>query len=210
VGESKEVVDELVALSLEHGIMTPYTSFLADERVDLTSPPDVAEEADDAVEALATKVTGGEGQVGAANRQEAREAERPAAPGDRDDGVKLIGKSSVASYEDGEEETVANVRQVGNQALYRRGRVWVAANASKVDPNRDQDKIQIVQRMSDEYFALARANTVAENQILASQRADEELLIALRGRVYLITGPPCFRLMPVSWPGSDPMPPPQR
>ena len=29
-GQNKELVDELVALSLEHGIMTPYTSFLAD------------------------------------------------------------------------------------------------------------------------------------------------------------------------------------
>ena len=34
-GQNKELVDELVALSLEHGIMTPYTSFLADENVSL-------------------------------------------------------------------------------------------------------------------------------------------------------------------------------
>ena len=32
-GQNKELVDELVALSLKHGIMTPYTSFLADENV---------------------------------------------------------------------------------------------------------------------------------------------------------------------------------
>lgn len=32
-GQNKELVDELVALSLTHGIMTPYTSFLADESV---------------------------------------------------------------------------------------------------------------------------------------------------------------------------------
>lgn len=30
-GQNKELVNELVALSLKHGIMTPYTSFLADE-----------------------------------------------------------------------------------------------------------------------------------------------------------------------------------
>ncbi|MEO2013028.1 MAG: VIT domain-containing protein [Fuerstiella sp.] len=30
-GQNKELIDELVALSLKHGIMTPYTSFLADE-----------------------------------------------------------------------------------------------------------------------------------------------------------------------------------
>lgn len=32
-GKNKELVNELVALSLKHGIMTPYTSFLADENL---------------------------------------------------------------------------------------------------------------------------------------------------------------------------------
>ncbi len=34
-GKNRELTDELVHLSLKYGIMTPYTSFLADERVDL-------------------------------------------------------------------------------------------------------------------------------------------------------------------------------
>ena len=34
-GRNKELVDELVALSTKYGILTPYTSFLADERVQL-------------------------------------------------------------------------------------------------------------------------------------------------------------------------------
>jgi Ca-activated chloride channel family protein len=34
-GPNRELTDELVALSKEHGILTPYTSFLADERTDL-------------------------------------------------------------------------------------------------------------------------------------------------------------------------------
>jgi Ca-activated chloride channel family protein len=34
-GNNRELTDELVQLSLKHGILTPYTSFLADERVDL-------------------------------------------------------------------------------------------------------------------------------------------------------------------------------
>lgn len=36
-GRNQELIDELVALSLKHGIMTPYTSFLADENVQLTT-----------------------------------------------------------------------------------------------------------------------------------------------------------------------------
>jgi Ca-activated chloride channel family protein len=34
-GQNKELVDELLALSTKYGILTPYTSFLADERVPL-------------------------------------------------------------------------------------------------------------------------------------------------------------------------------
>lgn len=34
-GENKELVDELVGLSTRHGLLTPYTSFLADDRVQL-------------------------------------------------------------------------------------------------------------------------------------------------------------------------------
>src|SRR5262249_12487742 len=34
-GQNKELVEELVALSTKYGLLTPYTSFLADERVQL-------------------------------------------------------------------------------------------------------------------------------------------------------------------------------
>ena len=34
-GQNRELTDELVALSGKYGILTPYTSFLADERVPL-------------------------------------------------------------------------------------------------------------------------------------------------------------------------------
>ncbi|MBQ9372370.1 MAG: VWA domain-containing protein [Thermoguttaceae bacterium] len=36
-GENKELVDELVALAKKHGVVTPYTSFLADDSVDLNA-----------------------------------------------------------------------------------------------------------------------------------------------------------------------------
>ena len=34
-GHNKELVNELVQLSIKHGLPTPYTSFLADENVSL-------------------------------------------------------------------------------------------------------------------------------------------------------------------------------
>ncbi len=44
-GQNKELVDELVALSTKYGILTPYTSFLADERVQLHARVDNADRA---------------------------------------------------------------------------------------------------------------------------------------------------------------------
>jgi len=75
---------------------------------------------------------------------------------------------------------------VGNQTLYKRGNQWFAANAKDVDLKRDADKIKIVQRFSDEYFKLIEANTANENAVLARQQNGEELIIRLRGQIYLI------------------------
>ena len=38
-GTNKELVDEIVSLGLRYGIVTPYTSFLVDERQNVLSPP---------------------------------------------------------------------------------------------------------------------------------------------------------------------------
>jgi Ca-activated chloride channel family protein len=100
--------------------------------------------------------------------------------------VASIGTSSREAYEADRAETVAGVRHVGNTALYRRGRQWVASNAAHVDLKKDAEKFVDVERFSDRYFQLVRANTVEQNQVLASQRGDEELVIELRGQVYRI------------------------
>ncbi|MDR1053770.1 MAG: VWA domain-containing protein [Planctomycetaceae bacterium] len=59
-GQNKELVDELVALSTTYGILTPYTSFLADDTVALTDRNSNAATALSKTSALKT-VTGGYG-----------------------------------------------------------------------------------------------------------------------------------------------------
>jgi len=187
-GESKELIDELVELSKLYGIMTPYTSFLADETTELADALMLRGRMSVAAKSLGGDISGGAGQRAAMARQSLNEAvvvPQTSAPG-RGRGQMMFGNVSKKDYEAGKRETVANVRQAGNQALYRRGNLWVAANASGVDPDRDAARIQDVQRFSEAYFALVRANTVDENQIFASQQSDEELLVELRGQVYRI------------------------
>jgi hypothetical protein len=98
----------------------------------------------------------------------------------------MYGNTGMNSYEAKGQENVQNVRQIGNNALYRRGQLWIDSQASGIDPDRDKDKIKIVQRFGSEYFDLAKANTLAENQLLSTQQPDEELLVVLRGQAYWI------------------------
>jgi len=189
-GESDEVVDELVRLSMKHGIITPYTSFLADETTALHQPEPVRAQALRNLESAGTQVKGAAGQIAADTRAKLNTAtEVPEAAADADGGgggMIVYGNSGQDDYEQGRKERVDNVRRVGNRAQFQRGRQWVDASATDVDPARDADKIQVVERMSEEYFELVRLNTVEENQVLASQGEGEELIIRLRGQVYNI------------------------
>jgi Ca-activated chloride channel family protein len=185
-GKSQEIIDELVRLSRDYGIMTPYTSFLADETTRLASTSDLRNHAKRAADELRTEVAGARGQMGADTRMRLNSAWNMAQGQARDGGAAMIGNAVQARYEEGQLERVANVRIVNNQALYQRGRVWIAANAAHVDLDREKDKLKDVHRFSKEYFELVRANTVMENQLLASQLPDEELVINLRGQTYRI------------------------
>jgi len=184
-GKSEEVLDELVRLSMVYGIITPYTSFLADETGGLGDVRELRTSAREAASGLRI-VDGAGGQIAAMNRQRLNLAVRPAAPSALGKGVVNFGFSDRKSYEAGRLETVANVRNVGNQAMYRRGRLWVTPETAKLDLKADADKIVEIRRFSPEYFELVRRNTVLQNQMLAGQQVNEELLIRLHGQVYLV------------------------
>ena len=196
-GKSDEVIDEIVQLSRDYGIITPYTSFLADESTNLGDRKELRAKSASASISLGSEIRGGAGQTHAMNRQAYNQAERgapasTAVPVDRT-GRRLKGPSlsgfgyrGLKEYEAGETDTYTSVQNVGNQTLYRRGRTWMTPENAKLDRVRDKAKIRVVQRYSDEYFELVRANTVTENQILANQAPEEELLVTFRSQVYLI------------------------
>ena len=196
-GKSEEVIDEIVRLSRDYGIMTPYTSFLADETTELTSLKELRSLGIDSSRKLRSNISGAAGQTHAKNRQNYNMAVR-GAPQSSTVAVDNLGKPlevakleslgyiSADAYEANEREGYATVRNVGQQTLYQRGQLWVTPKTSELDLKKDKDKIITIQRYSDEYFELTRANTVEENQILASQAPNEELLVSFRSQVYLI------------------------
>jgi Ca-activated chloride channel family protein len=210
-GKNDELVKELVSLSTKHGILTPYTSYLADENakpsqlaassfganVELSRRSlDRLEKAEgkDGVAQRGAKFDlqsaergqsgGGAGFGGGIPGAAAKSAAPAAGPGGR------LGGYSGAKFRDIEtdKEVAAgdSVQNVGNETLYKRGRTLYAANAQEVDPEKDDAKIKRVKRFSDEYFELVKANTSNENALLARQQEGDELIVKFRGQVYRI------------------------
>jgi Ca-activated chloride channel family protein len=186
-GRSTEVVDELVRLSKQYGIITPYTSFLADEQTDLFSQISLRHKGEAAAQDLFSKNTGGIGQMYANNRALMNNAIVINAPSIAGNGAAQIGQSNLSSYEANQTERLAGVRIMNNRALYRRGRQWIDSAIADKDLSRLNAEAKTIVQFSEEYFRLVAANSVAENQILATQQPGEELVVSIRGQVYRIT-----------------------
>jgi Ca-activated chloride channel family protein len=77
-GRNSELVDELVSLSKKYGILTPYTSFLADERVQLHARVDNLRRANESLNELSV-VTGASGVDQRAYKQNLKDAQNVAA-----------------------------------------------------------------------------------------------------------------------------------
>ncbi len=218
-GKNDELVKELVALSTKHGILTPYTSFLADDQPQanqLTIRGGAVDRARESLRRLgetagraafaqraekkvlqeANQVPmssgfgGGYGSGGFGRADAAAPAATPGAPraGQSAGSRPALGLGAVRyrDIESDEEVAVDTVQIVGSETLYRRGKRWFAASAKDVDLKKDADKIKTVERFSDAYFKLVAANTTSENAVFALQQAGEELVIKLRGQVYLV------------------------
>ncbi len=192
-GEDKELVDALVKLSRDYGILTPYTAFLADEGTDLADREAVHRRARQELRGAMTASGSGEaaqrsGAVRSYFRESSKAAPPPVAATDAGgryvDGHVLQGNTSRQAYEAGEVERVANVRQVGQTTLYRRDNQWYTPDLAE-QPAQPTDA-RTLRQFSGEYFALAAANSPEQNQLFAAQRPGEELLVRLRGQIYRI------------------------
>lgn len=196
-GQNEELVSELVRLSRQHGILTPYTSFLADETGSPRELADGRRQVEAAGRALRTldEAAGAPGFFQRAEKvqlQNAMQAAAPTstAPASRPEavlgGVPGPGSPGLHDSQTDRPQSAKAVQQVGRETLYKRGTLWIAANALDVDLEKDAAKIQRIRRFSDEYFALVRANTPDENAVLAAQEEGTALLVRLRAQVYWI------------------------
>ena len=186
-GKNDELVRELVELSKRHGILTPYTSFMADESTNLHDVTTMFRSSGSRLEALGQV----SGQGGVAQRaykggmQRAERAPAAAAPmydrfaGDAAaaDGSPDVSFAPQAASEAKAAET--SVRNLGNRTFYRREGQWIDSRVSK----EQQTNAKRVKQFSNEYFALAKHYGRTMSQYFAF---DEPVLVNLDGQAYLI------------------------
>jgi Ca-activated chloride channel homolog len=198
-GKNDELVKELVELATRHGILTPYTSFMADENVnirDFASNVPIVEMRLGALDASS-------GQAGFAQRamkgNMQREAQAPAVSGVGGFGAparhleeslmtlsrpasQMSGGSSYGYAADAKKELAAveqNIRNVGNRTFYQRAGRWVD---SQVTAEQEQNAKRIKQ-FSDEYFKLAGSYGRILSQYMVF---DEPVLLNLENQAYII------------------------
>jgi Ca-activated chloride channel family protein len=186
-GKNDELVKELVSLATKHGILTPYTSFLADETANVRD--------------LAANVTRTEGRLRALDNvsgaggvmqremkgmyQRAATAPAPAAQpalerfaagpaGGADSGIHFANEARKEA-----EAAQHSIRNIGNRTFFRRDGQWVDSRVSK----EQQSQAKRVKQFSNEYFELARQYGRTMSQYMVF---DDPVLITLDDRTYLI------------------------
>lgn len=175
----KELVDEIVRLSIKHGILTEYTAFLA---VEPGTPADAAREA--AVPAGAA-APAAEGRLSDATR--ARSGGYGVA---QEQNVQTMAKSADISSlnryldKDMNEVRFAGVQQIGAQTVFRRGGRWVD---NRLLERETEAPDQVVEYGTAEYTALA-ADLATQNRQGVLALADEIYLLN-RGQRILVRGP---------------------
>jgi len=193
-GRNEELVNELVALATEHAILTPYTSFLADETSDVRA---VAENRHRAMrDSLALDASSGEWGFNQRNAKLAYQSANQAPASGGYSTPRLRSQSATPSarrggygggyfgsnvdYYDARADqlvTAQNIRQIGRKTFFQRGDRWVDSAVS----DDDEKNVQQIERYSRAYFDLVERHGRHVAQYLA---LDEPVVIKLDGQTY--------------------------
>lgn len=182
-GQNSELVKELVELATRHGILTPYTSFLADEETDLN---EVAANTATAERHLG-RFSATEGADAFLARRQKQFYQQ--AGGGRYAGTPAPGAAAtppptslgVALARDESDNLVPvdTVQNMGSKTFYKRHGQWLDSTLTEAQQNR---AIRIVQ-FSGAYFDLAARHG---RELAPYLVFDEPVLLNLAGQGYLI------------------------
>ena len=199
-GHNQELVDEMVQLSIRHGIITPYTSFLAEENVRLA---DREENRMRGARGLRRDLSQAEGKSGVVQREYKgrlkQAASGPAGGGfggaTSASGAAPMAKKAAKAMNDskgqapvtldalGEAQVLDSIRNVGQKSFFYKEQRW---QDSTVTPEQAKNAVRVAQ-FSPEYFELAASHGGTLAKYLAF---DEPILVNLGTKTYQIDPAP--------------------
>ena len=170
-GESREIVNEIVNLAVRYGIVTPYTSFLVDERQNVFTN-EGRQKAAEAPRAPAPA-------VGATAVQQSQDQSTLRGANVAPTFVPATRPASAAPAQPGTRtEAVAPVQAVGDKTFLLRSNVWID---TQYDPSKmTTRKIELY---SDAYFAFVANNPDVGKYLALGSR----VILVLNGVAYEIT-----------------------
>jgi Ca-activated chloride channel family protein len=163
-GRAQELVEEIVALSIQYGIITEYTSFLIREDAKLGDGKDNARRAGEQLRKL-EKGDGPQGNLQAESKKLLQTSDKAAAP---------TAGAGLGRYRDegGKEVEAKTVANVGRRTFFQKKNVWQEADVP------EDVKAQEVKYYSDEFFRLLGAHPEL-NQIAA---LDSDVIVKVDGQ----------------------------
>jgi Ca-activated chloride channel family protein len=169
----KELVDEVVRLSTEFGILTEYTAFLALEGTDLSNPEAVHAEAGSNFRNRALQDRSGWKGVNQ-SLNVARQVEQT-----------TVNRRNYFLDKDMNRQQVSTVQQVNDVALYRRQNRWVDSRLVQKGDRAEPDRT--VEFGSPEFRALARRLSRQGRQGTIALHG--EVLLSVQGETVLVRNP---------------------
>lgn len=169
----KELVDEILRLSTEYGILTEYTSFLATDGTDFNNLEFLNTRARESLVNNAQSVRSGMGSVSqAANNTVQKSAAN-------------MNRSNFYLSQNMERVEITTVQQITDRTFFKRNNRWVDANALK---NEAAKPDQVTEFGTPEFYNLVdRLVRDGRQGILA---LSGELLLMIDGKTVLIKAPP--------------------
>lgn len=177
-GKKDELVNELVELSKKYGILTPYTSFLAEENVPIVvgggaGGRDLADQASMQLESLGE--VQGERAVAQRRLKGAFSADKvaPAAAA-----LSAPMRQAMPEVARQMEKAADTIRQVGPKTFYLRDGRWIDSELTEADVKSATE----IEKFGDKYFELVGAMKSGETRYLAFE---EPVVVKLAGKAYL-------------------------
>jgi len=171
--KAKELIDEIVRLSTEFGILTEYTAFLAREGTDLHDRDRVHREAGDNFSSRAMQSRAGPAAINQGLNSVKQKSQETLNMDNRFYDARL------------NEVSISSVQQINDNAYYRRGGQWV--DSRLVAQPQQATPAKVIEFGSQEYFELARR--LARENRQGSIALSGDILLVVDGEPVLIKSP---------------------